>query len=126
MPTTPQPTVLGPRKRHAPLNANGDPVIVPALKKKKSAPNPGPPKKATPISGRAKLVPAKKPRNSQNAIEASDGSDDDDSDDDSDPLPPAMDVDADSGDEEVVEVEKPEEDAEAELGVYYLLSITDD
>jgi len=140
--------VRAPRKCQVPLDANGEPVTGSASKKKKSAPETAGKKKAAPAkpalqkkaaskSVPAKAAPAKRrpsaeiedmadednstyserPHNPRNILEAADGSDDD-----NDGVPPlgAMDIDADADKEgDVVEiVEAPEEDEEAELGLY--------
>ena len=119
------------RKRQAPLNDNGEPVTVAIPKKRRVAQaaqsdtsRPALPKKANPTKRRPSVeevpeapVHSEQPRNPRNILEASDGSDDD-----VDGLPSSatgpMQIDS---DEDVVEIiEKPEEDDEAELGLYLL------
>jgi len=137
-PANPQPTedIHISHKRQAPLNANGEPVTIPVPKKKKAAPAKPRLQKKTVVP--EKLAPAKRkpsveieevldednlihseaPRNPRNILEAADGSDDDVN------YPPLAPMDVDSApqaddEEDMVEIiEKPEEDDEAELGLY--------
>ena len=134
-PSNPLPTDNGriARKRKAPLNDNGDPVISNPPKRKKTElkSKPAPPKKK---SVPEKVAPAKrrpavkieevpdegdnsyeKPRNSRNILEAADGSDDEFG----APLSEVISFDTDT-DEEVSPkiVEDDEEDDEAELSMY--------
>ena len=133
--------IRAPRKRQVPLNDNGEPVNVPAPKRKKTAPGnntstkapapkPVPKKKPATKAGLAKATPRKasveiedvaendetflsqRPRNPRNVIEAADGSDDDD--EYGAQGTAAMSVDGDE--EEVQAIEPAEEDDEAELG----------
>jgi hypothetical protein len=86
------------RKWQAPLNDNGEPVTVPKKRMIAAAapPKPPPPKKRTPPN-----------KNTGTTVEAPDGSDDD-----------LSDMDVDRSDEDAVEIlEKPKEDAEAELSM---------
>ena len=151
-PVSPQPTkeVWAPRKRQVPLNDNGQPVNVPAAKRKKSAPGnttktkaappKTAPKKSSAKAGSAKAAPPKRkpsveiedvddeddmissqrPRNPRNILEAADGSDDDD--EYRVPPPAATSIDGDEEEEEVEIIEPAGEDDEAELGQYQILT----
>ena len=147
LPTNPQPAeVCTSCKHQAPLNDNGELVTIPALKKKRSVPDqtgkkknapakPGPQKSTSLKSLPNKLAPSKRkpsveiedvpkednwigaevPHNPQNILEAADGSDDDEN----NPLLAAIDINSTLDEEDVIEiVDKPEENAKAELGLY--------
>jgi hypothetical protein len=129
------------RKRHAPLDDNGEPVTVPIAKrrnvseqtKKQTTVSTIPSKTAPP----KKIAPTKRkpsveieevseeesfyagpPQNPRNILEASDGSDDDNNFGPPSAGPPSSaPMDISDSDEEVEIVEKPEEDDEAELGL---------
>lgn len=110
------------RKWQAPLNDNGEPVVtVTVSKRRKIAAAPtksAPSKKGASIKKKASVeevpeesIRSESPQNPRNILEASDGSDDN-----FDVSSAPMDVD---GDEDEI-IEKPEEDDEAELGLYLL------
>ena len=114
------------RKRQPPLNDNGEPVTVTVSKRRRTdmAPTkPAPPKKRVSVQRKASVeaipeesIHSESPRNPRHILEASDGSDDDNGDSSSAPMV----IDS---DKDVVEIiEKPEEDDEAELGLYLFAS----
>jgi len=149
-PANPQLTedVRAPRKRQAPLDANGEPVTGSVPKKKKSAPEPTGKKKTVPVKpipqkkAALKLVPTKPaPATRRPSVEIEDAADEDDltfserpcnpqnileaadgRDDEDYPVSSqaAIDVDADTDKEEdeIEIVEAPKEDDKAELGLY--------
>jgi len=150
-PANPQLTeeVWAPRKRQIPLNDNGEPVHVPAPKRKKSAPGntaktkTAPSKPVPKKSSATKAAPPKAaPPKRKPSVEIEDVTDEDDtipsqrprnphnileaadgSDDNDDhrvPPPVATSVDGDEEEEEVEIVEPAGEDDKAELGQYQI------
>ena len=132
---TSQPTneVRVPRKRKAPLDDNGDPVILNPSKRKKTdlSKEPVPqkkksiPEKLAPARRRPSIeieeVPDKgdttyseRPHNPRNILEAANGSDDDVG----GALPEVISVDTNSDKEDLPKIEDEDEDEEAELGMY--------
>jgi hypothetical protein len=105
------------RKRHAPLDDNGEPVSVPVPKRRKNAPKQGVPvkKKATVEEIPEDPVRSNPPQNPRNILEASDGSDGDLG------LPSSTPMEVDSDEDE--NVEEGEENAEAELGLCLLSTL---